>query len=55
MQEGDLFLLDTTTLVLLASGTIQLSLLFQERSIAVFKLHCMLRFFIRQLSYKDIF
>jgi hypothetical protein len=44
MQEGDCFLLDTTTFSTVSFSAIQLSLLFQEGSIAELKLHCMLRF-----------
>lgn len=41
MQEGDCFLLDTTTFSNVSFSAIQLSMLFQEGSIAELKLHCM--------------
>jgi hypothetical protein len=43
--QGDCFLLDTTTFSTVSFSANQLSLLFQEGSIAELKLHCILRFF----------
>ena len=46
MPEGDLCLLDTTTLALLRFSAIELSFLFQEGSIAEFELRCDFRRFL---------